>query len=39
VNFVQLLERYRVECGVSGSPITDVGTVRNEHARLKGWLQ
>lgn len=39
MNFVQLLERYRVECGVSGSPITDVGTVRNEHARLKGWLQ
>lgn len=39
MTFVELLERYRIECGVSGSPITDVATVKGEHLRLKTWLQ
>lgn len=39
MTFVQLLERLRVECGVSGQPITDVTTVTGEHLRLKNWLQ
>jgi len=37
VNFVQLVERLRVECGVSGSPITDVETLSGEHLRLRNW--
>lgn len=33
-----MLERLRVECGVSGSTITDVALVTGEHLRLKNWL-
>ena len=39
MTFVEMLERYRVECGVSGSPITDVTMVRGEHLKLRGWLK
>ena len=37
MNFVQLVERLRVECGVSGSPITDVETLTGEYLRLRNW--
>lgn len=37
MNFLQLVERLRVECGVSGSPITDVEALTSEHLRLRNW--
>ena len=39
MTFLEMLERLRVECGVSGQPITNVATVTGEHLRLKNWLQ
>jgi len=39
MTFVEMLERYRVEAGVSGNAITDVTTVTGEHLRLKNWLR
>jgi hypothetical protein len=39
MTFLEMLERYRVECGVSGSAITDVTAVTGEHLRLRNWLQ
>jgi len=37
MRFVDIVERLRVECGVSGRPITDVETLTGEHLRLKQW--
>lgn len=39
MNFVQLVERLRMECGVSGPTITTVqGTLPREIARLRSWI-
>lgn len=39
MNFVQLVERLRMECGVSGPTITTVqGALPREIARLKSWI-
>lgn len=38
MNFVQLVESLRIECGVSGSPIVSVQNLSGELARLKMWI-
>jgi hypothetical protein len=38
MNFVQLVENLRVECGVSGSPLVTVQTVSGEMLRLRNWI-
>jgi hypothetical protein len=38
MNFVDLVENLRVECGVSGSPIITVQSLSGELLRLKNWI-
>lgn len=38
MNFVQLVERLRVECGVSGSPLLSVQNLSGELLRLQYWI-
>lgn len=38
MNFVNLVEALRVECGVSGSPLQSVANVGGELNRLKKWI-
>lgn len=38
MNFVDLVESLRVECGVSGSPILSVQSLSGELLRLKNWI-
>lgn len=38
MNFVQLVENLRVECGVSGTPIASVQSLSGELGRLKTWI-
>jgi hypothetical protein len=39
MNFVQLVEDLRVECGVSGAPLISVQTLNGELLRLKTWIR
>lgn len=39
MNFVDLVENLRVECGVSGSPIVSVQNLGGELLRLKNWIK
>lgn len=38
MNFVQLVESLRVECGVSGAPLTTIMSVGGELLRLRNWI-
>lgn len=38
MNFVDLVEDLRVECGVSGSPLVTVQNLNGELARLRKWI-
>lgn len=38
MNFVDLVENLRVECGVSGSPVVSVQNLSGELLRLKNWI-
>jgi hypothetical protein len=38
MNFVQLVENLRVECGVSGTPLVTVQNLNGELLRLKTWI-
>lgn len=38
MNFVDLVEDLRIECGVSGSPLITVQSLGGELARLKKWI-
>jgi hypothetical protein len=38
MNFVDLVEKLRIECGVSGSPVLSVQNLSGELLRLKNWI-
>ena len=38
MNFVELVEDLRIECGVSGSPLITVQNLNGELARLRKWI-
>ncbi|NUX58654.1 phage adaptor protein [Paraburkholderia youngii] len=38
MNYVQLVENLRVECGVSGSPLVTVQSLSGELLRLQNWI-
>jgi hypothetical protein len=39
MNFVDLTERLRYECGVSGTPLTTVQNLNGELLRLRNWIR